>query len=302
MGPDAKSRRAHWIGELSRLGGCFGADTARIADGLRREISDDGESALVDHLRSCGAIPELLGRDSSAEKLYSKYTDAVVSEAFIAMGLRSTVITERADAADVQASCQRYSLVADAKAFRLSRTAKNQKDFKVQAMDTWRGDCKYAVVVCPIYQLPRSSSQIYQQAIARNVCILSYSHLAALVRLGSLRTKRAAEDGLDRILRSLLAMNPDKSASDYWETINTRLLTALGNDTDLWTVEKAESIAGLSQAKTEALLHLRSERERLSRLSREEAIGELVRLVGIETRIAHVSQINHGGLLECPTH
>ena len=33
-----------------------------------------------------------------------------------------------------------YSLVADAKAFRLSRTAKNQKDFKVQAMDglAWR--------------------------------------------------------------------------------------------------------------------------------------------------------------------
>ena len=60
----------------------------------------------------------------------SKYTDSVVSESFIAIGLNSVVVSARADAADVQARGNGFSLVADAKAFRLSRTAKNQKDFK----------------------------------------------------------------------------------------------------------------------------------------------------------------------------
>ncbi len=57
-----------------------------------------------------------------------------------------------------------YSFVADAKAFRLSRTAKNQKDFKVQAMDDWKHSKTYAMVVCPVYQLLTRTSQIYQQA------------------------------------------------------------------------------------------------------------------------------------------
>ena len=75
-----------------------------------------------------------------------------------------------------------YSFVADAKAFRLSRTAKNQKDFKVEAMDGWKHGKPFAMVVCPVYQLPSRTSQIYQQAVARSVCICTYTHLAVLVR------------------------------------------------------------------------------------------------------------------------
>ena len=54
------------------------------------------------------------------------------------MGFTSIVLKERANVADVECVCNDYSFVADAKAFRLSRTAKNQKDFKVQAMDNWK--------------------------------------------------------------------------------------------------------------------------------------------------------------------
>lgn len=93
------------------------------------------------------------------------------------------MLTERADAADVESFAKEYSFVADAKVFRLSRTAKNQKDFKIQAMDFWKRGKPFAMVVCPLYQLPSRNSQIYQQACMRNVCILSYSHLAVLTRL-----------------------------------------------------------------------------------------------------------------------
>ena len=43
--------------------------------------------AVLDHLRLCAAIPESYGHDSSEEKLYSKYTDAVISVASHASGV-----------------------------------------------------------------------------------------------------------------------------------------------------------------------------------------------------------------------
>ncbi|WP_228484234.1 HindIII family type II restriction endonuclease, partial [Leptospira borgpetersenii] len=108
------------------------------------------------------ASPESYGHDSSEEKLYSKYTDALISECFKYLGLNSIVLTERADAADVEVVCDNYSFVADAKVFRLSRTAKNQKDFKVQAMDGWRNTKDFAMVVGTKYQRPRKLRQKYQ--------------------------------------------------------------------------------------------------------------------------------------------
>lgn len=60
------------------------------------------------------------------------------------MRLETRVLTERGDAADVEAVSSNFSFVADAKAFRLSRTARNQKDFKVQAMDRWKHGTPYA--------------------------------------------------------------------------------------------------------------------------------------------------------------
>ena len=107
----------------------------------------------------------------------------MIHEAFKAIGLASAVLTERTDAADVECVCDNYSFVADAKTFRLSRSAKNQKDFKIQALDNWKHGKPYAMVVCPVYQLPSRTSQIYQQAIVRSVCVYTYTHLAFLVRL-----------------------------------------------------------------------------------------------------------------------
>lgn len=297
MRAEAKKRREYWVPELEKLSGSFGDDYVKLLDELRAEITKEGWSALLDHLRVCGALPERYGHDSSEEKLYSKYTDAVIAESFACIGLKSSVITARADAADVQASAQNYSLVADAKAFRLSRTAKNQKDFKVQAMDGWRGGLDFAIVVCPIYQLPSRTSQIYQQAIVRNVCILSYSHLAALVAFAVTKSPKAAEAGLLKVLKTVATLHPTKNAGDYWVGINRSLVSALGTSSDLWTNEKKESLAGLSVVKEEALKYLRAEKNRLLRLSHQEALDELLRATGLDSRIHHVEQVEHGDLL-----
>ena len=297
MNHEAKNRRFYWVQELSKLSGSFGTDSTKVIRELQKETLQDRQ-ALLDHLRFCGAIPEHYGRDSSEEKLYSKYTDAVISEAFSAMGLSSVVLDVRADAPDVQARANSYSLVADAKAFRLSRAAKNQKDFKVQAMDGWRNGLDYAIIVCPIYQAPTRTSQIYQQAITRNVCILSYSHLAAFVALAMCGNSTRSEDGLHEVLKSLSIMHPSKNAVDYWTIVNQALVRALQSDRDLWKTEKIASEEFLAFAKEESLQPLNLERDRLLRLTHQEALNELVKFAGLHSRTQHVERIQHGQLLE----
>lgn len=135
-------------------------------------------------LSEIGTIPERIEHDSTEEKLYSKATDIVLSRSFYELGLKSKVLTERANSADILAESiyHNYSLVGDAKAFRLSRTAKNQKDFKVKSMNDWRGDENdYAVLVSPYNQYPNTISQIYSQALTVNVCLLSWEHLYFLL-------------------------------------------------------------------------------------------------------------------------
>jgi hypothetical protein len=153
-------RRRVIVEKINGMSGNFKGESDKLEKELGISINSGDQSILIDHLRLAGDIPESFRHDSSEEKLYSKYTDALLSEAFKSIGLKSLVLTERADVADVEVFGKEYSFVADAKAFRLSRTAKNQKDFKVQAMDGWKHGKPYAMVVCPIYQLPNRSSQI----------------------------------------------------------------------------------------------------------------------------------------------
>jgi len=135
-------------------------------------------------LMEIGSIPESIAHDSTEEKLFAKTADIVLARCFQELGLHASVNKERADCADVIAKSHfhEYSLIGDAKAFRLSRTAKNQKDFKVTSMAGWKGDREYAVLVCPYFQYPKKNSQIYAQAIEKNVCLFSWEHLRLLLQ------------------------------------------------------------------------------------------------------------------------
>ena len=272
----AIQRRRKWIAEIANISGKFGDDISKLIRNLTAELKQDGVSALLDHLRLCGSIPEHYRHGSSEEKLYSKYTDAVLSAAYEHIGLTSIVLTERADSADVEAVAENYSLVADAKVFRLSRTAKNQKDFKIDALDRWKHGKPHAMVVSPIYQLPARKSQIYQQAIARNVCIFSYSHMAVLVRFSELVGKRQARDLLLKILRCAEALNPTKDSVGYWGCIHRQMLIADSALGPLWQGEKIATLESIKVAKEEALTMLALEREQIMRMSRDEAIRFLM--------------------------
>lgn len=290
-------KRAYWIDEISMLSGNFGADSDKVEQKIGEEIKTEGIDVLLGHLRLCGAIPEKYGHDTSEEKLYSKYTDTVIHQAYRTMGFTSIVLKERADVADVECVTGSYSFVADAKAFRLSRTAKNQKDFKIQAMDRWKHGKPYAMVVCPVYQLPSRTSQIYQQAATRSVCIATYSHLAVLVKYAQMSSKGNAMNLLHEMFKAVEAMNPSKDASGYWQTINRTMLnfdSQLGN---VWKVEKNAAGESIQIVRDEALRFLATERERIMNLSKEEAIREVLRSSKIDNKIRAIKSVNDNGLL-----
>lgn len=138
---------------------------------------------FISILKQIGTIPESIEHDSTQEKLFSKASDAVLARAFRELGLKATVLKERGDSADVQAESpfHGYTFVADAKAFRMSRTAKNQKDFKVTSLSGWRKDADFAVLCSPYFQYPTRNSQIFAQAVDNNVCLLSWEHLIFLI-------------------------------------------------------------------------------------------------------------------------
>ncbi len=289
--------RKYWIDNLSRLSGNFGTDVERIEKELRQEIQVYGIVSLLGHLRLCGVIPECYGSDTSEEKLYSKYTDAVIHEAYTAMGFTSVVLTERADVADVECVTDDYSFVADAKAFRLSRTAKNQKDFKVEAMDNWKHGKPYAMVVCPVYQLPSWISQIYQQAAARSVCIATYTHLAVLVRYAQESTQSDALGLVREVFRTVEAMHPSKNANSYWQAVNRTLLDFDDIIGKIWKEEKLASNESILISREEALTFLAAERARIMRLSRAEAIREVLEGRKVDSKIQTVESITQNEIL-----
>ncbi len=143
------------------------------------------DSDFKEIIKNIGIIPENIEHDSSEEKLYSKASDVVLARCFRMLGLDAKALDERADSADIIAESTNgynYSLVADAKCFRLSRTAKNQKDYKVGNLSSWRGsENEYAVLVAPYFQYPQTKSQIYSTALENNVCLLSWEHISILV-------------------------------------------------------------------------------------------------------------------------
>ncbi len=290
--------RRYWTNEIIKLSGDFGADIEKVEREIADELMNNNHlELLLGHLRLCGAIPEQYDHDSSEEKLYSKYTDVIISKSFEALGIRSIVLTERADSADVECVTKNYSFVADAKAFRLSRTAKNQKDFKVQAMDNWKMGKPFAMVVCPIYQLPNRTSQIYQQAASRSVTIFSYSHLAVLLRFALIQSRQLSIELLHEIFKIIDSMNPSKSALDYWQTINKFMVDFHNSIRNIWLEEKKASEESIFLAKEEAFVHFAKERERIMRLSRADAIKEVIKASKIENKIKAVQAVSYNGLL-----
>lgn len=167
---------------------------------IRQYIDEMEIDSFKEVVQNIGTIPENIPHDSTEEKLYSKASDIVLARCFRILGLDAKALDERANSADILAESTQgyqYSLVADAKCFRLSRTAKNQKDFKVSNLSDWRGqENEYAVLVAPYFQYPQNKSQIYSKALEYNVCLMSWEHISLLLENEIMETENFSLESL----------------------------------------------------------------------------------------------------------
>jgi len=255
---------------------------------LKKQLLPLPQKDLEEHLLQAGVIPESYGHDSTEEKLYAKYCDVIVANAFNHLGIHAQVLEERANAADVSGEVAgKYSIVADAKAFRMSRTARNQKDFKVGALNLWRGDKNYASLVGPLYQYLPSRSQIYSQAISFNVALLSYYHLYFI-----LKNKSEKPPNLEPLwnVASLSSQNIDDDAEKYWKAFDTQMCNCLQIELSLWEKTKKKCLSILpEQAKIEIAFWI-TQKTRIKALTREQAVAELISALKIDSKIESIKE------------
>jgi type II restriction enzyme len=248
-------------------------------------------------LEQIGTIPESIDHDSTEEKLFAKASDAVLSRTFREIGFKSTVLKDRADSADVQVESPfyGYTMVADAKAFRMSRTAKNQKDFKVVALSGWRKDADYAVLCSPYFHYPRTQSQIYAQSIDHNVCLLSWEHLLFMVRNG-IREDQNLNLSLfwnfsEIYSHTVIAAERKKC---FLGEYNDSVLATINYEKSDFSMLLEEQIRKMSNRGAIEKEYWEKEKETILAYSKEEAIKELVKSRKIDEKIQQIDQFVKG--------
>lgn len=235
-------------------------------------------------LLHCGVIPEQFTPSSSEEKLWAKYCDILLSFAFNLLGMQANVIRVRGNSADVHGEAEDYTIVADAKAFRLSRTAKNQKDFKINALNDWRRKDTFACLVAPLYQYPKRTSQIYKQAKQRNVTVLGYVHLKFLLDFSPATSLKS----LWEVPKTLPINN---EAFVYWSAIEAMLLTITGKAETVLDNYKSNSLQIIQELGDEGLTYWHGVIKTYHQLSQEEAINRLIQAEKIDQKITTIQAI-----------
>ena len=259
------------------------AGSENAFDILEEQFAEITKDKLSSSLLECGIIPELLEHDSSEEKLWAKYCDILLAQTWTHLSIPAEVLRARGDSADVFGRTHNYSIVGDAKAFRLSRTAKNQKDFKVQALDDWRKSNTYACLVSPLYQYPQRASQIYEQAIERNVTLLSYTHLKFLLD---------CTDGqnLDSLWCISSELSKSKNAQQYWEAIDETTREIAGESEETLSSYKQETIDKIKQLGKEGIDYWETRIANYKKLSQEEAVARLIKAEKVEAKIGTIKK------------
>lgn len=266
------------IDRLARKGLLFDRAAIELDKIIQGADDDEFFSLLV----RAGCIPERYSHDSTEEKLYAKAMDSIVAESLRRIGYEAEVSQERSNSADVVAEggSPAHSLVADAKAFRLSRTALNPKDYKIEALSKWRKGADYAILVAPIAGYPEGESRLYVEADRYQVTLLSYSHLALMI---------ASESGPSRLesiwMRSVEHASVTLSAPQYWSSLDTALRQALSWDQVNWSEARREYFESLLLNAEAELAYFDQVKSDIAAMDREELIDIAVDALKINSKI-----------------
>ena len=257
-------------------------------DQLERHVAPLSKQQLSEDLIQCGTLPEMFDHDSSEEKLWAKFSDIALSKALNYLGIKTEVLGARGNSADVFGKTQDYTIVGDAKTFRLSRSAKNQKDFKVNALDSWKQGNNYAMLAAPLMQYPTKKSQIYEQAIDKNVTLISYTHLHFLLDFYNGQSLQPIWETGKRL--SKLPKSEHQNSEAYWRAIDEAFLSVANKKYDDLRIYKQLEIDKTKELGREGILYWQEKIVSFNKLSKEEAIKLLIKSEKIEAKIKTIEK------------
>jgi type II restriction enzyme len=278
----------HWVAAGTN-------DFQTMSRDIEGELGALSHKDLSDVIEQIGIIPEKYDHDSTHEKLYAKMSDCVVSFIFKQLGFESKVLTERGDSADVIAKSRyhNYEFVADAKVFRLSRTAKNQKDFKINSMNQWRGDSDYAMIVCPIYQYPNTSSAIFAQVLDTEVAISSYEHLRFCIENGACESSTKSLKSLFTYPKTVSASvihSERKRAAPVFDALNLAVAQSVGKTVDDFLVFRNQCLLTVSSRAKVEKTFWEDIVSQIEKMTLEEAREALIESRKIKGKIDSISE------------
>lgn len=255
---------------------------------LEKHLFNISQKELDENIVECGILPEMFSQNGSEEKIWAKFSDIILAHALSFLGIETSVLGARGNSADVFGKSKDYTIVGDAKTFRLSRTAKNQKDFKISALDTWRKKNNFALLVAPLMQYPTNRSQIYEQAIKKNVTLLSYTHLHFLLDFHNGNDLQKLWETGKRL--SLLDESEHEKFQVYWNEIDTTVCRIVKQDEVKLKAYKMLEIEKTKQIGNEGIGFWKNKIAGFSKLSKEEAIKLLIKSEKIEAKIKTIEK------------
>jgi type II restriction enzyme len=256
---------------------------------LEKRVLKISRKTFTRGIIECGILPEMFDHDSSEEKLWAKFSDIILAKSLNYLGIESEVLGARGNSADVIGKTAVYSMVGDAKTFRLSRTAKNQKDFKVNALDSWRKKNNYALLVAPLSQYPPRSSQIYAQAIDKNVTLFSYTHLMFLLEFYNGQSLQAIWESGNK-LKKYGEQSLFSNSAYYWKHLDENVCNAVNQTTTDLNKYKLMEVERTGEIGKEGIEYWQNKIKEFNGLSRKEAIDLLIKAEKIETKIKTIQK------------
>ena len=141
----------------------------------------------------------------------------------------------------------------------------------------------YACLVSPLYQYPRRVSQIYEQAIERNVTLLSYIHLKFLLDY---------TDGqeLDSIWRIGNDLPTSKNAQQYWEAIDETACDIAGESEETLSGYKQKAIDKTKKLGKEGIDYWETRIAEYRKLSQRDAVARLIKVEKVENKIRTIKK------------
>lgn len=268
---------------------------AEASEEIKIYVNELDRQTVIDIVKEIGTISECIEASSSSEKLFSKASDCILARCFSELGMPSIVVNERGNSADIIArSIHGYTLVADAKTFRLSRTAKNQKDFKIDTLSNWRGsEHDFALLVAPYFQYPNTVSQIYASALDKQVCLLSWEHILFLLENNVMESDTLSLEAIwnapVRLARDTRIAYADRMNCQF-PYINQMLCDRISVPIQKFNEQLDICKDIIRNRGNYELEYLNTEKEAITTLTRDEAIAKLLKSKKVLERISTIKK------------